>query len=56
MVTVYCNLLNFRFLHIIMHLFHLTELLEDTKIYQSIKEIAALLVGVYMMVLIAQYE
>lgn len=32
------------------------ELLEDTKIVQSIKEVAALLVGVYMMVLIAQYE
>ncbi|CAG0878494.1 unnamed protein product [Darwinula stevensoni] len=32
------------------------ELLEDTKLSQSIKEIAALLVGVYMMVLIAEYE
>ena len=32
------------------------ELLEDTKLGQSIKEIAALLVGVYMMVLIGQFE
>uniref|UniRef100_A0A0B6ZRX8 Zinc transporter SLC39A7 n=1 Tax=Arion vulgaris TaxID=1028688 RepID=A0A0B6ZRX8_9EUPU len=32
------------------------ELLVDSKIGQSIKEIAALLTGVYMMVLIAQYE
>jgi len=32
------------------------ELLEDSKIGQSIKEILALLVGVYMMVLIAEYE
>lgn len=32
------------------------ELLEDTKFGQSIKEIIALLVGVYMMVLIGQYE
>lgn len=32
------------------------ELLEETKIGQSIKEVLALLVGVYMMVLIAQYE
>ncbi|KAK3728677.1 hypothetical protein RRG08_041861 [Elysia crispata] len=32
------------------------ELLEDSKIGQSIKEIVALLLGVYMMVLIAQYE
>ncbi|BFZ26168.1 hypothetical protein BsWGS_29207, partial [Bradybaena similaris] len=32
------------------------ELLEDTKIGQSIKEILALVTGVYMMVLIAQYE
>ena len=32
------------------------ELLEDTKLSQSIKEIAALLIGVYMMVLIAEYE
>ncbi|CAL1547408.1 unnamed protein product [Lymnaea stagnalis] len=32
------------------------ELLEDSKIVQSIKEILALLVGVYMMVLIAEYE
>ncbi|CAG5135215.1 unnamed protein product [Candidula unifasciata] len=32
------------------------ELLEDTKFGQSIKEILALLTGVYMMVLIAQYE
>lgn len=32
------------------------ELLVDTKFWQSVKEIIALLVGVYMMVLIAQYE
>lgn len=32
------------------------ELLEDTKLGQSVKEIAALLVGVYMMVLIGQFE
>ncbi|XP_015113770.1 protein catecholamines up [Diachasma alloeum] len=32
------------------------ELLTDTKFWQSLKEIAALLLGVYMMVLIAQYE
>ena len=32
------------------------ELLEDTKFGQSIKEILALLVGVYMMVLIGQFE
>lgn len=32
------------------------ELLEDTKFWQSVKEIAALLLGVYMMVLIASYE
>ena len=32
------------------------ELLEDSKPWQSVKEILALLVGVYMMVLIAQYE
>ena len=32
------------------------ELLADTKFWQSIKEIIALLVGVYMMVLIAEYE
>ncbi|KAI8779531.1 protein catecholamines up [Biomphalaria glabrata] len=32
------------------------ELLEDTKIVQSITEIIALLVGVYMMVIIADYE
>ncbi|KAJ9595966.1 hypothetical protein L9F63_012859 [Diploptera punctata] len=32
------------------------ELLADTKLWQSVKEIAALLFGVYMMVLIAQYE
>ncbi|GFO09653.1 Zinc transporter slc39a7 [Plakobranchus ocellatus] len=32
------------------------ELLEDSKVGQSIKEILALLLGVYMMVLIAQYE
>ncbi|RZF42171.1 hypothetical protein LSTR_LSTR004320 [Laodelphax striatellus] len=32
------------------------ELLEDTKFWQSVKEIAALLLGVYMMVLIANYE
>jgi len=32
------------------------ELLEDSKPMQSFKEILALLVGVYMMVLIAQYE
>lgn len=32
------------------------ELLSDTKFWQSVKEIIALLVGVYMMVLIAEYE
>lgn len=32
------------------------ELLEDTKFWQSVKEIIALLLGVYMMVLIAEYE
>lgn len=32
------------------------ELLEDTKFWQSVKEVIALLVGVFMMVLIAQYE
>ncbi|KAL8608218.1 hypothetical protein ACOMHN_016673 [Nucella lapillus] len=32
------------------------ELLEEAKIKQSVMEIAALLVGVYMMVLIAEYE
>lgn len=32
------------------------ELLEDTKFWQSVKEIIALLIGVYMMVLIAEYE
>uniref|UniRef100_A0A1B6GY22 Uncharacterized protein n=1 Tax=Cuerna arida TaxID=1464854 RepID=A0A1B6GY22_9HEMI len=32
------------------------ELLVDTKLWQSVREIIALLVGVYMMVLIAQYE
>ncbi|XP_075212029.1 zinc transporter catecholamines up [Lycorma delicatula] len=32
------------------------ELLEDTKFWQSVKEIVALLLGVYMMVLIASYE
>ncbi|KAJ8301027.1 hypothetical protein KUTeg_022546 [Tegillarca granosa] len=32
------------------------ELLEDTKLGQSIKEILALLLGVYMMVLIGQFE
>lgn len=32
------------------------ELLTDTKFWQSVKEIFALLVGVYMMVLIAEYE
>ncbi|XP_063973723.1 protein catecholamines up [Diachasmimorpha longicaudata] len=32
------------------------ELLTDTKFWQSLKEIIALLLGVYMMVLIAQYE
>lgn len=32
------------------------ELLEDTKLGQSVKEIIALLVGVYMMVLIGQFE
>ncbi|GFS54030.1 zinc transporter SLC39A7 [Nephila pilipes] len=32
------------------------DLLEDTKFWQSVKEVVALLVGVYMMVLIAQYE
>lgn len=32
------------------------ELLIDTKFGQSVKEIIALLLGVYMMVLIAEYE
>lgn len=32
------------------------ELLADTKFWQSVKEIIALLFGVYMMVLIAAYE
>lgn len=32
------------------------ELLTDTKFWQSVKEIVALLLGVYMMVLIAEYE
>lgn len=32
------------------------ELLADTKLWQSVKEITALLFGVYMMVLIAEYE
>lgn len=32
------------------------ELLEDTKFWQSVKEVVALLIGVFMMVLIAQYE
>ncbi len=32
------------------------ELLHDTSLWQSIKEVLALLVGVTMMVLIAQYE
>ena len=32
------------------------ELLVDTKFWQSVKEIIALLIGVYMMVLIADYE
>jgi zinc transporter 7 len=32
------------------------ELLADTKFWQSVKEIVALLFGVYMMVLIAEYE
>ncbi|GFQ81451.1 zinc transporter SLC39A7 [Trichonephila clavata] len=32
------------------------DLLEDTKFWQSVKEVVALLVGVFMMVLIAQYE
>jgi zinc transporter 7 len=32
------------------------ELLADTKLWQSVKEIIALLFGVYMMVLIADYE
>ena len=32
------------------------ELLEDCKPWQTFKEIIALLVGVYMMVLIAEYE
>lgn len=34
----------------------LPSLLEDTDFKQSIKEIAALLVGVYLMVLVADYE
>jgi len=32
------------------------ELLEDTKFFQSLKEIGAMLLGVYLMVLIADYE
>lgn len=32
------------------------ELLTDTNFRQSVKEIIALLLGVYMMVLIAEYE
>jgi zinc transporter 7 len=32
------------------------ELLANTKLWQSVKEIIALLFGVYMMVLIAEYE
>lgn len=32
------------------------ELLENTKLGQSIKEILAMLTGVYMMVVIAEYE
>lgn len=32
------------------------ELLEDTKFWQSVKEVMALLFGVFMMVLIAEYE
>lgn len=32
------------------------ELLIDTKFWQSVKEIIALLFGVYMMVLITEYE
>ncbi|XP_058804753.1 zinc transporter Slc39a7 [Phymastichus coffea] len=32
------------------------ELLSDTKFWQSVKEIIALLIGVYMMVLVAEYE
>lgn len=32
------------------------ELLVDSKLWQSVKEIAALLFGIYMMVLIAEYE
>ncbi|GBM53964.1 hypothetical protein AVEN_18730-1 [Araneus ventricosus] len=32
------------------------DLLEDTKFWQSVKEVVALLIGVFMMVLIAQYE
>ncbi|KAG8192329.1 hypothetical protein JTE90_002149 [Oedothorax gibbosus] len=32
------------------------DLLEDTNFWQSVKEVIALLVGVFMMVLIAQYE
>ncbi|XP_013786533.1 protein catecholamines up-like [Limulus polyphemus] len=32
------------------------EILEDTKFWQSVKEIIALLVGVFMMVVIAQFE
>lgn len=32
------------------------ELLTATKLWQSVKEILALLLGVYMMVLIADYE
>lgn len=34
----------------------LPELLEDSKLGQSIKEIIALLLGVFMMVIIASYE
>lgn len=32
------------------------ELLSDTKFWQSVKEVIAILVGVYMMVLVAEYE
>ena len=32
------------------------ELLTDSKLWQSLKEIAALLMGIFMMVLIAKFE
>lgn len=32
------------------------ELLEDSSLWQTVKELGAMLTGVYMMVVIAQYE